>query len=81
MPADTVFYHLTRLVHMSTACVGCGQCSNACPSEIPLAELFRATAIRTQRAFGYEAGLDPNAPPPMTVFREQEFVEVVGLSE
>lgn len=81
MPADTVFYHLTRLVHISTACVGCGQCSNACPSEIPLAELFRATAIRTQNAFGYEAGLDPNAPPPMTVFREQEFVEVVGLSD
>jgi formate dehydrogenase subunit beta len=81
MPTDTVFYHLTRLVHMSTACVGCGQCSNACPSEIPLAELFRATAIRTQRAFDYEAGLDPVAPPPMTVFREHEFVEVVGLSE
>ena len=81
MPADTVFYHLTRLVHMSTACVGCGQCSNACPSEIPLTELFRATAIRTQRAFDYEAGMDPDAPPPMTVFREHEFVEVVGLSE
>jgi formate dehydrogenase subunit beta len=81
MPTDTVFYHLTRLVHISTACVGCGQCSNACPSEIPLAELFRATAIRTQRAFDYEAGMDPDSPPPMTVFREQEFSEVVGLSE
>ena len=81
MPTDTVFYHLTRLVHMSTACVGCGQCSNACPSEIPLTELFRATAVRTQRAFDYEAGQDPDAPPPMTVFREHEFVEVVGLSE
>jgi len=81
MPTDTVFYHLTRLVHMSTACVGCGQCSNACPSEIPLTELFRATAVRTQRAFDYEAGQNPDAPPPMTVFREHEFVEVVGLSE
>ena len=81
MPTDTLFYHLTRLVHMSTACVGCGQCSNACPSQIPLTELFRATAIRTQRAFDYEAGQDPDAPPPMTVFREHEFVEVVGLSE
>ena len=26
MPTDTVFYHITRMVHMSTACVGCGQC-------------------------------------------------------
>ncbi|MEJ2096562.1 MAG: Coenzyme F420 hydrogenase/dehydrogenase, beta subunit C-terminal domain, partial [Deltaproteobacteria bacterium] len=36
MPTDTVFYHLTRLAHMSTACVGCGQCSNACPNDIPV---------------------------------------------
>jgi formate dehydrogenase subunit beta len=41
MPTDTVFYHLTRLTHMSTACVGCGQCSNACPNDIPVMELFR----------------------------------------
>ena len=35
MPTDTLFYHLTRLAHMSTACVGCGQCSNACPNDTP----------------------------------------------
>jgi formate dehydrogenase subunit beta len=36
MPTDTAFYHLTRLVHMSTACIGCGQCSNACPNNVPV---------------------------------------------
>ena len=34
MPTDTLFYHLTRIAHMGTACVGCGQCSNACPNDI-----------------------------------------------
>ena len=79
MPTDTLFYHLTRLAHMSTACVGCGQCSNACPNDIPVMELFRTVAHDTQRAFGYEAGRDPQEAPPLSTFRESEFPEVVGV--
>lgn len=79
MPTDTVFYHLTRLAHMSTACVGCGQCSNACPNEIPVMELFRTIAGRTQKAFDYEAGRDVEEKPPLAEFRENEFSEVVGI--
>jgi formate dehydrogenase subunit beta len=79
MPTDTVFYHLTRLTHMSTACVGCGQCSNACPNDIPVMELFRLVGHRTQEAFAYEAGKSVDESPPMSVFREDEFQEVVGL--
>ncbi len=80
MPTDTVFYHLTRLVHMSTACVGCGQCSNACPNEIPLAELFRTTAQASQQAFDYLAGRSLDEPPPLSVFCEKEFQEIVGIN-
>ena len=79
MPTDTVFYHLTRLAHMSTACVGCGQCSNACPNDIPVMELFRTVAHGTQRAFGYQAGRSIDEAPPLTVFKEEEFQEVVGI--
>ncbi|HHP7234515.1 MAG TPA: Coenzyme F420 hydrogenase/dehydrogenase, beta subunit C-terminal domain [Desulfobacterales bacterium] len=79
MPTDTVFYHLTRLAHMSTACVGCGQCSNACPNEIPVMELFRTIAGRTQKAFEYEAGRDVEDKPPLSEFREKEFSDVVGI--
>jgi formate dehydrogenase subunit beta len=79
MPTDTVFYHLTRLAHMSTACVGCGQCSNACPNDIPVMELFRSIAQDTQRAFDYEAGRSLEEAPPLSVFREDEFPEVVGI--
>jgi formate dehydrogenase subunit beta len=80
MPTDTLFYHLTRLAHMSTACVGCGQCSNACPNDIPVMEVFRAVSHHTQQAFGYEAGRQPDEPPPLSVFKESEFPEVVGIS-
>jgi len=79
MPTDTLFYHITRLAHMSTACVGCGQCSNACPNDIPVMELFRTIAHGTQQAFEYEAGKSFEEEPPLSVFREDEFTEVVGI--
>jgi formate dehydrogenase subunit beta len=80
MPTDTLFYHITRLAHMSTACVGCGQCSNACPNDIPVMELFRIVAHGTQQAFEYEAGRSLEHEPPLSTFREDEFPEVVGIS-
>jgi formate dehydrogenase subunit beta len=79
LPTDTLFYHLTRMAHMSTACVGCGQCSNACPNDIPLAELFRSVAHRTQAEFSYAAGRSLDEKPPLTEFRENEYPEVVGI--
>jgi formate dehydrogenase subunit beta len=79
MPADTLFFHLTRMAHMSCACVGCGQCTNACPNDITVSDLFTYVAEHTQTAFGYAAGLDPDQPPPMSGFAEDEYQEVVGL--
>jgi len=78
MPTDTVFYHITRMAHMSTACIGCGQCSNACPNNVPVMELFRTIAHGTQKAFGYEAGRSVEDEPPLSVFREGEFQELTG---
>ena len=81
MPTDTVFYHLTRLAHMSTACIGCGQCSNACPNDIPVMEVFRTIAHRSQKAFGYEAGRSLDEKPPLSEFREKEFEDIVGMGD
>ena len=80
MPTDTVFFHLTRIAHMSTACIGCGQCSNACPNNIPVMEIFRTVAHHTQKAFDYEAGRSLEDEPPLSIFREDEFQEVVAKS-
>lgn len=78
MPTDTIFYHLTRMVHMSMSCVGCGQCSNACPNDIPVMELFRTVAARTQESFGYVPGRSLDEPPPLSVFKEDEFQDTVS---
>ena len=79
MPTDTVFYHITRMAHMSTACIGCGQCSNACPNDIPVMELFRTVSLRTQNAFEYQPGRSIEDDPPLSVFREDELTDVVGI--
>jgi formate dehydrogenase subunit beta len=79
IPTDTVLYHITRMVHMSTACVGCGQCSNACPNDIAVMELFRSAAQGSQAAFDYEAGRSLDEKPPMSEFKEEEYQDVVGI--
>ena len=81
MPTDTVFYHMTRLAHMSTACIGCGQCSNACPNDIPVMELFRSVSYGAQKAFEYEAGRSIEDEPPLSVFREDELADVTGIGK
>ena len=78
LPTDTVFFHMTRLAHMSTSCVGCGQCSNACPNDVAVMELFRMVAAKTQKAFDYMPGRDQTESPPLSIFRENEFTEVTG---
>ncbi|MFH2046146.1 MAG: Coenzyme F420 hydrogenase/dehydrogenase, beta subunit C-terminal domain [Pseudomonadota bacterium] len=81
MPTDTLFYHITRLTHMSTACVGCGQCSNACPNDIPVMELFRSIGDITQKAFDYQAGKSIEQRPPLSIFNKDEYQEVVGIND
>lgn len=81
MPTDTIFFHLTRMAHISTACIGCGQCSNACPNDIPVMELFRTVSSHTQQAFEYQPGRSIEDDPPLSVFREDEFSDIVGIGK
>ncbi len=81
MPTDTLFYHLTRLTHIGLSCVGCGQCANACPNDIPLAELFIMTAETAQNSFDYRAGRGLDEALPLSVFNKDEFTDVVGMQD
>lgn len=78
MPNDTLFYHLTRMTHMSLFCVGCGQCTSACPNGIDLMPLFRTCADKTQARFNYQAGRSVDEQQPMAGFKSDELVEVTG---
>jgi formate dehydrogenase subunit beta len=78
LPADNVFYHLTRMVHVGTLCVGCGQCSSACPNDVPVMELIRTMAERAQARFAYEPGRSPTDPQPLATFEASEYDDVTG---
>jgi formate dehydrogenase subunit beta len=78
LPNDTLFYHLTRLTHMSLFCVGCGQCTSACPNHIDLMPLFRTCADKTQARFNYQAGRSVNEQQPMAEYKSDELTEVTG---
>ncbi len=78
MPSDTMFYHLTRMTHMSLFCVGCGQCTSACPNGIDLMPMFRSCADKTQARFNYQAGRSVDEEQPMAGFKSDELVEVTG---
>ena len=81
MPNDTLFYHLTRLTHMSQFCVGCGQCTSACPNDIDLMPLFRTCADKTQARFGYQAGRSLTEEQPLAGFKSDELFEVTGQAK
>ncbi len=72
MPTDTLIFHLIRMSHMVTSCIGCGLCDSACPSRLPVATLFRSVGDRIQKMFQYVPGRDGAEVPPVAAFKEDE---------
>ncbi|OGP88532.1 MAG: hypothetical protein A2156_03660 [Deltaproteobacteria bacterium RBG_16_48_10] len=72
MPTDTLIFHLIRMSHMVTSCIGCGLCDSACPSRLPVASLFRSVGEKVQKMFQYVPGREVKEVPPVATFREDE---------
>ena len=69
---DTLLFHLTRLNHMVTSCVGCGLCTDVCPVEIPVSTVFQAVGENAQAIFEYHPGRSLEEAAPVQEFREDE---------
>lgn len=76
LPGDTLLFHLTRLMHMSASCVGCGMCTSACPAELPVSTIFSAIGAQVQSVFNYYPGRSTAEPLPLTTFQIQEWMEI-----
>lgn len=48
-----------------------------CPADLRLDLLNRKLAQVVRRRFGYEPGADPDAPPPLTEFRDDDPEEFI----
>lgn len=72
MPTDKLLFHLTRMSHVVTSCVACGQCEAACPSGIPLGSIYQKISSAAQEALDYEAGRSLDDVLPLTTFKPDE---------
>jgi coenzyme F420-reducing hydrogenase delta subunit/ferredoxin len=54
-------WHLSRAMHLAGRCVGCDECTRACPAGIDLRLLNLALAHAVETKFAYRAGMDPAA--------------------
>lgn len=72
MPSDTLLFHITRLNHMVVSCVSCGQCTSACPSNLPVADIFNMIGRKVQEIFDYVPGRNYDEELPQATFKENE---------
>jgi len=76
LPPETLLFHIGRMLHMSLSCVSCGACEDACPTAIPVAQVFSLVGGQNQAEFNYVPGRSRDEPPPLRVYEEEEFEEV-----
>jgi ferredoxin len=60
-------YHLVRAYHTIGKCVGCRECEQACPADIPLTVLYTLLRKDAEEQFGYIPGRSVDDPPPLVV--------------
>ncbi len=65
-------FHLVRAMHMASRCVGCRQCELSCPAHIPLTVLYELLRRDVAEMFGYQAGEDLSAQPPLSLSLTEE---------
>jgi formate dehydrogenase subunit beta len=76
-PRANLAWQITRVLHQAGRCVGCDECTRACPAHIPLRLILAHVAHGVEKRFGYKACDDPGVPTPIGAFRaddSQEFI-------
>ena len=71
-PADAMFFHLLRLMHLGGRCTGCGACVRGCPAGVDLRLYNDNLRQHMKEQYGFEAGLDPQGEPPLACFKPND---------
>ena len=69
---EKLMFQMIHAMHLAGRCTECGECERACPMGIPVFTFKRQLNRELQELFGYQAGTDPTAVPPLMTFRVDE---------
>jgi formate dehydrogenase (coenzyme F420) beta subunit len=65
-------WHILRAFHLAGRCIGCDECTRACPAGIDLRLLNLTLAKAAEEHFAYRAGMDPKAEPLIGAYSLQD---------
>ena len=74
---SNLMFHLTRFYHLAGRCIDCGECSRACPMEIPLHLFHKKVAKECEAMFDQAAGMSVDDKPAMVDFRVDDADEIL----
>lgn len=69
---EKMMFQLIHAMHLAGRCTECGECERACPVDIPLVRLKKKINKEIKELFDYQAGIDPEATPPLLAFKVEE---------
>lgn len=75
--SDSQVFHLMRAFHTTGRCVDCGACMRACPMEVDLRFLNKKIEKDVRGLFSFEAGINPDEPPPLATFKPDDPEEFI----
>jgi ferredoxin len=67
-----LMYHLTRFQHLAGRCIDCGECTRACPVDIPLYLFHKKVAKDCEEMFQQAAGMNIEDKPVMVDFKVED---------
>ncbi|MCU7497227.1 MAG: Fe-S oxidoreductase [Ignavibacteria bacterium] len=76
-PIGNLGWHLIRAFHLAGRCIGCGECERVCHQNIPLSLLNMKMSKEIFDLYGYTAGMDEGAKPPLTEFKMEDNEEFI----
>lgn len=69
-PADAMFFHMLRLMHLGGRCTGCGACVRACPAGVDLSLYNDFLREFMKKEYAFEAGADESTEPPLACYEQ-----------
>lgn len=70
-------WQITRAFHLAGRCVGCDECTRACPAGIDLRLLNLSLAKTAEERFDFRAGVNPTVEPIIGAYSEQDREEFI----